>query len=831
MPVSELKTREIEEMEKTGQWWWLAEKQRSERLNYLRKAVWVKGARGSGYLPGIKLDLQRALWYTKTWRENDSDTPTIRRAKALASVWDNIEIFILDHSQIAGYVGSRPHTVSWNPEIIYLMNEDAYNDRTVIPEPEKESLKVMREICDYWNPRTIGTKGMQMLSPEDVVKALTGFIGWGLPLSSVGYSTKQFDFFMKLGFNGILKIIDQKMNEAREKLYQGVPRPEDYDYFDKLEVWEAMKITLEAAIRWARRYSRLARIIAENFETDPKRKKELLRMAETCWKVPAEPPDHLWESLQFDHFVQILARYEALEGAWPARPDYWHWPYYNRDVNEEKNLSREEVIDLVGEFMIRAYEVGFFWLLLARDTLQGITGTWVWTLVGVNEDGTDACNDLTDIFLETARLVRVSNPTFGFRYHPNARIQTLKQVFECIRQGLGYPAMRNDPVLVANAMHWHSHPLKEARRWVHQACMSPCPDTKMGSQPFRMAHATVIAAKAIEYAVFDGWDPVLRMQMGPHTGDASQFESFEELYNAWYEQIKWLINFWTRIVGSGRAKAEKLDPRPFLSAIYERSVDLGVDAANPSERGNSWVTFFAWMETGDSLAAVKKLVFDEKKYTMAQLLEAMQNNWEGYEEMRMEFVQAPKWGNDDDYVDRVHIRCHEDVARYCWEIRDPMGNPWPPLPENIAAYVTNGSKVGALPNGRKLGDTLYDGGCSPGAGLDKKGPTAVLRSVAKIDHIGSVRATLLNQRLSPIQLTGEKGFQFWLNYIKTWADLGIDHVQFNVVDNEVLKAAQQEPEKYPELIVRIAGYSAHFVDLNKKTQDTIIARNVQQIGG
>ncbi|RJQ29162.1 MAG: formate acetyltransferase, partial [Peptococcaceae bacterium] len=150
---------------------------------------------------------------------------------------------------------------------------------------------------------------------------------------------------------------------------------------------------------------------------------------------------------------------------------------------------------------------------------------------------------------------------------------------------------------------------------------------------------------------------------------------------------------------------------------------------------------------------------------------------------------------------------------------------------NIAAYVTNGSKVGALPNGRKLGDTLYDGGCSPGAGLDKKGPTAVLRSVAKIDHIGSVRATLLNQRLSPTQLTGEKGFQFWLNYIKTWADLGIDHVQFNVVDNEVLKAAQQEPEKYPELIVRIAGYSAHFVDLNKKTQDTIIARNVQQLGG
>ncbi|MDY6845149.1 MAG: glycine radical domain-containing protein [Thermodesulfobacteriota bacterium] len=163
------------------------------------------------------------------------------------------------------------------------------------------------------------------------------------------------------------------------------------------------------------------------------------------------------------------------------------------------------------------------------------------------------------------------------------------------------------------------------------------------------------------------------------------------------------------------------------------------------------------------------------------------------------------------------------------EIKDPCGNTWPALPENVAAYVTWATKVGALPNGRRLGDTLYDGGCSPGAGLDKKGPTAVLRSVAKIDHVGAVRATLLNQRLSPTQLTGEKGFELWHNYVKTWSDLGIDHVQFNMVDNETLRAAQKEPEKYTELIVRIAGYSAHFVDMNKKTQDTIIARNVQQL--
>jgi formate C-acetyltransferase/benzylsuccinate synthase len=225
---------------------------------------------------------------------------------------------------------------------------------------------------------------------------------------------------------------------------------------------------------------------------------------------------------------------------------------------------------------------------------------------------------------------------------------------------------------------------------------------------------------------------------------------------------------------------------------------------------------------------VKKLVYEDKKYTMAQLRDALLANWEGYEDMRQDFIHAPKWGNDDDYVDQVYVRLHEDVAKISWSVRDINGQPWPTLPESIAFYVTQAPKIGALPNGRRLGDPLYDGGCSPGAGFDKKGPTAVLKSVGKLDHVGSVRATLLNQRLAPSQFQGEKGFHMWRDYIKTWHDLGINHVQFNMVDNETLYAAQKEPEQYSELLVRIAGYSAHFVDMNKITQDAIIARRVQK---
>jgi len=270
-----------------------------------------------------------------------------------------------------------------------------------------------------------------------------------------------------------------------------------------------------------------------------------------------------------------------------------------------------------------------------------------------------------------------------------------------------------------------------------------------------------------------------------------------------------------------------------LSACYERAVEAGTDAVDPSngERGNTWITWFTWVENVDSLAAVKKLVFDEKKYTMDQLITALEANWDGDEEMRLDFVRnAPKWGNDDDYVDSIMVRCLKEIARHSWEIKGPEGKPFPPLPENVSGNIHYANIVGALPNGRRLGDALYDGGVSPGPGLDRKGPTAVLKSVGKIDHITQGRAFLLNQRLSPIQLAGDKGYNLWKSYMRTWADLGNDHIQFNMVDDSTLRAAQKDPEKYSEVIVRVAGYSAHFVDISRKTQDNIIQRTVQGLG-
>ncbi|MEW6439309.1 MAG: pyruvate formate lyase family protein [bacterium] len=827
--------KEIEELQAKQEWWWVAEKKRSKRLDYLRKAVWKKGAIGGLYNPGVKVDMESAVLFTEKWfsKEAKHDQRILRRAKALAHVLDNVSIFITDNAQLVGYVGSAPHTIMWRVDGSGMLNEEVYNEPGVHEEPEEESLRKAAEICSIWAGETSVDQLARVLDPEDAVKFMSGAIGWGIPSSAVGYSTKDYEYIMtgKRGFEDVIREIDAHLEQAEEKTI-GVPGPDILPLYKKMQNWDAMKLVLEASIRFARRYARLARTVAESFESNPKRREELLRVAETCERVPAKPPRNLQESLQLDHFIQVITRFEAHEGAWPARPDYYHGPYYDKDVNVEKRLTSEQALDLVGEFLIRAYEVGLFLPRWAREGLQGITGTWVWTIGGVKPDGTDACNDMTIALLEAARLVRVSNPTFGFRWHPKVKDGVMREVFECIRHGLGYPSIRNDPVLVANAMHWHGHPLEEARLWVHQACMSPCPPTKHGVQPFRMASATANCAKIVEYALHNGYDHVVNMQMGPKSGDARKFTDFEQLYQAWTQQMEWLFSLLVRAVNFGRYLDPEIYGRPFLSSISERSVESGLDIVSPEgERGNCWITAFSWVENADALAAVKKLVFDEKKYTMDQLVTALEKNWEGFEQMRLDFVKrAPKWGNDEDYVDEVMLRCLRECARFSKVIKCPSGNNWPILPENVSGNIHYANIVGALPNGRRRGDALYDGGISPGPGLDKKGPTAVLKSCGKIDHVADGRAFLLNQRLSPTQLQGEKGYQLWKAYIKTWAELGLDHVQFNMVSDKTLRAAQKDPEKYQEVIVRVAGYSAHFVDISRKTQDNIIQRTVQGIG-
>ena len=823
------------EKDEKGLWdarefWWWAEKKRTERLNYLRTAVWSKATKGSVWLPGVQLCLENIRWHTRVFKEAPAAEPFIlTRARALAAVMDNMPVFITDQSRIVGYPGSAPNLITWIPTASHMINDDLFNDRTgVIPEEDREEV---REMVGFWKGRTYQDVVEQHQSLTERKWKLMERQGALAHRDSTAfdYVTPQPDW-MYQGFDSIIGTIDEKLADAERRMRETATAEEQVSHIQEIDTWKAMKICMEAMLRYARRLSRLARIIAENFETDPKRRQELFRVSEICYKVPAKRPEHLWEAMQFDHFVQVAYRLEWHNAAWPWRQDYWHWPFYKKDVLEDKIMTRDEVVELCAEWMLAAYSIGKAWLRGGREVLQGSPGPYVWTLGGVDEEGNDACNDLTDCYLESALMSRVSDPTFGFRYSNKTRPETLRRVFECIRHGLGYPSIRNDDVLIPNLMHWFGHPLSEARRWVHQACMAPAPDTKWGAPPLRYPNASTYGPVAVVHALFDGLDPPTGMRKGIKTGDSEKFETYEDFYAAWYEQLKDAFQVSTNFEHRNRYIEAHYYPKPMTSALYERCIETGQNSALCKERSSLWYTLFAFADTGDCLAAVKKLIYEDKKYTMAELKQALLANWDGYEKMRMDFVRAPKWGNDDDYVDQIWVRIYEDLGKMSWSVRDINGQPWATLPESVATFAYLGLNNMALPNGRRYGDPLYDGGCSPGTGLDKKGPTAVLKSVGKLDHVGSVRATLLNQRLSPTQLQGEKGFKLWREYIKTWHDLGINHVQFNMVDNETLYAAQREPEKYSELLVRIAGYSAHFVEMNRMTQDAIIARSVHTMG-
>ena len=469
--------KSVEDLENNQEWWWAAEKKRSKRLDYLRKAIWKKGAIGGLYAPGVKVDLERAILQTEKARELEMspDPYVVKFAKMVAHILDKKSIFITDHAQLVGYTGSLPNTIAWDPSCASIINQEVYNDSTAIPDPIDESQTIILDVNWYWAGKSDLDKMMPILDPEDLTKMLSGSIGWGVPMARGGYSNKDYEYIMtgKKGFQDIIDELDQKIDALDEDVHKPGATSEIALMYDKMNNWEAMKITLEAGIRIARRYARLARITAANFDVDSERKKDLLRIAETCEHVPAHAPRNLQESFQFDIFIQMMSRTEAIEGAWPARPDYYHGPYYEKDVKIDKTLSEDKALDLIGEFLIRAAEVCQYKPKWAREGLQGIDGTWVWTLGGVDTNGKDACNDLTVAFMQAARLVRVANPTFGFRWHPKVKDEVMREIFECLRQGLGYPALRHDPILIANSMHWHGHPIEEARLWVHQACMSP----------------------------------------------------------------------------------------------------------------------------------------------------------------------------------------------------------------------------------------------------------------------------------------------------------------------------------------------------------------------
>lgn len=804
----------------------------TERTKRLKERCRYKHVAGGEYVdPGVMAGIERARLVTEGHRDNVGKGVPMIRAETLKTVLTKMTIHIQEDELLVGANTEHPDYFPLYPELSYFATID------MVESPYVTNKEEMREIAEYWRPYTIQTKAQTYFTQEEL-DILYSAATIQPPMFVTAFSSimPNYESVLEDGLAKRIEMIQAKIDEANANMRKSPwIAKESLPYLDKIDEWKAMLISAKAVIAWAQRYSRLAKIMAENFESNETRKKELLEISDICRHVPANPPRGLRDAMQSKWFTYLVCHsIERYSSGYGQKEDKLMWPFYKTSVIDKtaQPMTRDEAQELFECERLKVSEHGSTKGRQLREFFAGANDLFILTLGGINPDGSDASNDCTDVILDAAESIVTTEPSIGFRWNANGRIETKRRVFNCIKKGFGFPSIKHDEKNIEQLMKYFNVSQEMARDWALVLCMSPGVTGRRGTQKTRSEGGSdLYPAKILELALKNGYDDFFSdSQLGPETGDAAQFKSIDDVWEAFRQQLRFAFDLAIRAKDIGRMMEAKWLPCSFISSIDDGCVETGINAMELAEIPNPWHNVIGGnIVVVDSLAAIKKLVFEEKKYTMAELLDALNNNWEGKEEMRLDFWKAPKFGNDDPYVDSIARDYYNMIADEFSRVRTYSGTFPLPLPQSVAGYIVNGPKTAATPNGRHAGEALDDGGISPYMGCDHNGPTAVLNSVSKIDS-SRHKGVLLNQRLSPSMMNSEAGFDLWMSYMNAWHSLKIDHVQFNVTSTEDMLAAQKEPEKYSDTIVRVAGYSAKFIDLARYSQDTIIARTVHELG-
>jgi len=601
----------------------------------------------------------------------------------------------------------------------------------------------------------------------------------------------------------------------------------DADAYDKQEQLKAMAICADAIIRFAERHAEKARELAAQ-ERDPRRKQELERIAEVCSWVPAHAPRDFWEALQYYWFVHlgVTTELNPWDSFCPGHLDQHLYLFYKRGL-EEGTLTREGAEELLQCFWIKFNNQ-------PAPPKVGVTaaesGTYTdfaqINLGGLTPDGSDAVNELTYLILDVIEEMRLLQPSSSIQVSKKNPDRFIKRAARIIRTGFGQPSVFNADLVVQELIR-QGKSIADAR----QGGTSGCVETgAFGKENYNLTGYFNLP-KVLEITLHNGVDPRTGRRLGLETGDPTQFETFEELFAAFERQLNYFVDIKIR----GNAVIERLYarymPAPFLSLLIDDCIARGRDYHDGGARYNtSYIQGVGLGTITDALTAIKYHVFDQKTLTMEELLAVLRDDFQGHERVRQMLLnRTPKYGNDDDYADSVMVRVFNAYFDAIDGRPNTRGGTYHINLLPTTCHVYFGSVTGATPDGRKAWTPLSEG-ISPVQGADRRGPTAVLRSVAKMDHVRT-GGTLLNQKFTPQLLKDEAGLDGLVRLIRTYFKLDGHHVQFNVVDAATLRAAQEHPEQYRDLIVRVAGYSDYFCDLSKALQDEIIARTEHESFG
>ena len=761
-----------------------------------------------------QVDIQRALIVTRVYQDTEGEPIVIRRAKALAAVLSEMDIRIDEGELIVGNQARLPRAGPLFPEyghdwILSQMHTFATRpgDRFQISE---EDQAILRRVLPYWDQRSLRDRWRARLPQEARAAAAHGVIAnENYSMSGPGHLVPDYEKLLRLGLKGLKEEI--QFYKAR---WQG----ENQD--GKMDFYRACLMACDAAIGYAHRYARLADELAQK-SSDPLRKAQLRTIAENCRRVPEFPATHFWEALQSVWFIQVMIQIESNGFAIAlGRFDQYMYPFYKRDIDSGQ-LTRDEAINLLGSFFCKLSEINKIYSNEGTRLLAGPAHGQAITLGGLLPNGQDGTNELTYLCLEADAQIGLVQPDLAFRINDMTPEDLLLKFGEVTRSGLGKHKIFGDQLVIDSLIESGVDP-KDAIHWGALGCSEPviCGMTNSWGNSGHLS-----LPKCLELALNDGRCRLTGMQLGPRTGDPRQFTSFSDLMGAFEKQLNYFIDqlvAYNNILDQLQAE---LLPLPFVSLFISDCMARGIEFNAGGAKYNFTAPLgIGLVTTADALAAVQKLVFRERSISMPQLLEALDHNFEGQEPLRQTLIhRAPKFGNDEDEVDGLANTILHQWADGLSRHTNPRGGRWIPSLYTLTANIGFGERCGATPDGRKARDPFNDN-ISPVHGRERKGPTAVARSVGKLDLLRIPHGAILNMRFSPSALQGDEGLARFAAFIRAFVKLRGWHNQFNVVRTETLREAQRNPDRYRGLVIRVSGYSAHFVELSPEVQEDIIAR-------
>ena len=806
-----------------------------------------------------EIESSRAKLITESYKMTEGEPIVTRRAKAFLHILQNIPIIIRDEELIVGSTTLAPRGCQTYPEFSYEWLEAEFDTvATRKADPfyiSEEAKKEIAEADKYWKGKTTSELATAYMAPE-AIRAIDHnmFTPGNYFYNGVGHVTVHYDWVLAVGFKGIAA----KAKKALDALNFG-----DAEYARRSHFLNAVIMSCEAAIIYAKRYAALAREMAAK-ESNSRRKAELLRIADNCENVPENGARDFWEACQSFWFVQQLLQIESSgHSISPGRFDQYMYPYYCKDIESGK-ITREFAQELIDCIWIKLNDLN-----KCRDaaSAEGFAGYSLFQNLivgGQNAEGVDVTNDLSFMCITASLHVQLPQPSLSIRVWNNSPHDLLIHAATLTRTGVGLPAYYNDEVIIPSLMS-RGLTLEDAREYNIIGCVEP---QKAGKTEGWHDAAFFNMCRPLELVFSDGMDK--GELVGVHTGDVTKFKTFDEFYDAYKKQMNYAISLLVNADNAIDVAHATLCPLPFLSGMIEDCIGRGKSV----QEGGAIYNFtgpqgFGIANMADSLYAIKTLVFDKREVTLAEYKQALEDNYgkgldaekaqkvvaevvrelaaagrkiseteiaaavgslvkgsDQYDKLLEKIDAVPKYGNDIPEVDAFARDVEYTYAKPLETYKNPRGGMFQAGMYPVSANVPLGAQTGATPDGRLAGKPVADG-VSPSAGKDVHGPTAAANSVARLDHYIASNGTLFNQKFHPSALSGRQGLENFVALIRSYFDQKGSHMQFNVVSRETLLDAQKYPEKYKHLVVRVAGYSAFFTTLSRSLQDDIINRTEQ----